>query len=696
MSFQNVVPMPSSPMVLAADYLSKRGLLPDTIDKAGVRVVASMDDLHKMLGNNKAVWAAKKAGYTCALAFPANGSLESNQYRARLLRETNSDLLPPVQDAKQFKGKYLGMTRALNEVYTCPQSILPVNSEPHDVMLVEGTFNALRLAQDGIDAIAISGVANFNISEKTTPIIPEIRHRVAAKNTKRFIVAWDNDQEFNAQTEMHINRLCVGLLKDRKDGEIYIAFPPPCDDGSDKWGWDDFLQAKGKEAVLERLKEAKRWDDNPYIQKCIEWQRYIYVESTGKFFDTDRQVFSEVDAGTADKSLAKNSDMFDPFATRVQRIRFNHMHYLNSDYRLDAKFTDVMPDQEQILVADEERQCNVVNTFRFDLLAQPKKGEVKWFYDLIDNLCPDAPSAKDKLVKLAAFKVQNPVKHLPLAIGIVGDQGAGKSLFAKAIGVCVGDFSGGQKNLNDTDNSTYVGHLVREWPEIDSDMTPEKWKTIVRDTTQEIRRLYSGPKTIKSRTLNIVTNNHIRQLVEKGDRVMIFAGKGKRMSNERGLELFNLIGEPDKYGPGIPALRYHLLYEVDTTGVESMDNRTELLGEIIEASQTRSEDVVDEILFSISDYPEVEIIPNDLLKYMLEAIGFKGSVMSWRKTTPGVGSTGLQDGGVKIEGKQYRFTVFKNHEKWKNCIDPEEYRKQYYLANPLREQVGIRTINGKY
>ena len=684
----NVVPIrdPSSPVVLATSYLAKRGLNPETIDKAGVRVIATMDDLFKILGNNRAVWAARKAGYTCALAFPVTGNPESNQFRARLLRDTNPDLLPPVEDAKAFKGKYLGMTRALNEVYTVPSSILPANPEPHDVMLVEGSFNALRLAQEGIDAIAISGVDNFNISDKTTPIIPALITRVASKNTRRFIVAWDNDQEFNVRTQVSINRLCVSLLKYRSDGEIYVVYPPPCDDGSTKWGWDDYLQAKGKDALLERIGTAKRWDDNPYIQKCIEWQRYIYIESTGKFFDTDRQVFVEVDAGTADKTLAKNCDMLDPFATRVQRIRFNHQHYLNSDYRHDAKYTDVLPDQEQVLVFDEGRQCNVVNTFRYDLLAEPKKGDVKWFYDLINNICPDTPSAKDKLVKLAAYKVQNPTAHLPLAIGIIGDQGAGKSLFAKAVGVCVGDFSGGKVNLRDTDNTGYTGHLVREWAEVDGDMTIEWFKSLVRDTTQETRGLYSKPRVIQSRTLHIVTNNHIRQLVEKGDRVMIFAGKGKRMSNERGLMLHNLIGEPLRPGPGIAALRYHLLYEVDTTGVESMDNRTELLGEIIEASQSRYDDIVDDILFDISDAPEIEILPSGVISQLLILKGYKGNLLTLRKETNLLSTPGLKD-GLKVNGTKIRFTVLRNHEKWKDCVDTEEYRKQYNLAASFMDQI---------
>jgi hypothetical protein len=684
MAFQNVVPMPSSPMVLAGNYLSKRGLLADTLDKAGVRVIASMEDLNALLGGNNAVFPAKKAGYSCALAFPANGNPESNQFRARLLRDSNPDLLPPVQDAKQFKGKYLGMKRALNEVYTCPQSVLPANSEPHDVMLVEGAFNALRLGQDGIDAIAVSGVDNYRMSDKHSPIIPALLAKVASKTTKRFIIAWDNDQEFNPRTQISINRLCYDLLK--YNPELYIAYPPPCDDGNSKWGWDDYLQAKGKGAILEHLRSATRWDDNPYIQKCIEWQRYIYVESTGKFFDTDKQVYVEVDASTADRTLAKNCQMIDPFSSRGQAIRFGHQQYLNSDYRLDAKYTDVLPDKDQVHVYDDERSCWLINTFRFDLLAEPKQGDVKWFYDLIDNLCPDTPSAKDKLIKLAAYKVQNPVGHLPLAIGIIGDQGAGKSLFAKAIGVCVGDFSGGKVNLRDTDNTAYTGHLVREWAEIDDLMTTERFKALVRDTTQEIRGLYSKPRNIQSRTLHIVTNNHIRQLVEKGDRVMIFAGKGKRMGNERGLELHRLIGDPLRPGPGIAALRYHLLYDIDATGVESMDNRTELLGEIIEASQTRAEDVVDEILFNIDDTPGLEILYNGLLIDMLNAIGFKSSVMSWRKTTPGVSTPALKE-GVKIDGVRHKFTVFKNHEKWKDCVDTEEYKKQFALGNTIHLQI---------
>jgi hypothetical protein len=113
-----------------------------------------------------------------------------------------------------------------------------------------------------------------------------------------------------------------------------------------------------------------------------------------------------------------------------------------------------------------------------------------------------------------------------------------------------------------------------------------------------------------------------------------------------------------------------------------MDNRTEILGDVIEASQSRAEDVVDELLFAVSDIPDLEILPSGVMEFLLEKLGYKGSFMSLRKTVPTIGTPALKD-GVKIDGVKIRFCVVKNLEKWKTCTDTDEYRKQYQLAHPL-------------
>jgi Domain of unknown function (DUF3854) len=673
-------PSTTPPIELAAEYFQHRGLLPSTIGAAGIKVVSTMEDLFQILGHNRAVWAAKKAGYTCAIVYPSNGDPTSQSVRARLLRPTKPDLLAPVEDSKSFKSRYLGMIRELGVLYQLPPAILPHNPEPHDVMLVEGGLQAMRLGQDGIDAIAISGVENFRVGDKRTPVIPEILTRAAS--AKRLIIALDSDQRHNTHTQVSINKLALELLKVKPDHEVYVAYPPNSDSGT-KQGWDDFLEAKGR-AVFDAYyrQECSRWDDNEFIRKCIEWQRYIAVEATGKLFDSHPHVFAEVDKSTADLTMSKDSLMMDPLATRVQMINFNHKHYLNSPYGLRATMTDMMPEHEQIHVKDDKRGIWVVNTYRFDLLAEPKKGDVSWWYKLIAGITPDTPSAVDKLVKLAAYKVQHPTEHLPLAIGIIGDQGAGKSLFAKSIGVCVGDFSECKVDMNDKDNTSWAGHLVREWMEIDNTLDVETWKMLVRQSTQVVRRLYTTGQTINARTLHIVTNNHIKQLVTKGDRVMIFAGMGKRMNNELGRKFFELIGEPTKPGPGMAALRYHLLYDIDTTDVESMDNRTELLGDIIEASQTRAEDVIDELIFAIDDIPGLEIVPSGVANAILDRIGYKGSFMSLRKSATNIGTPALKD-GVRINNVKYRFCVLKNLDYWKECTDTAKYAEQLKLAFPL-------------
>lgn len=673
----------TSPIELVSAYISARGLRPDTLDKAGVRICATMDEVFQILGHNRAVWAAKKAGYTCGLAYPANGDPLSQSVRVRLLRGISIEALPTVEDAKTFKGKYLGPIHELGALYQPPPTLLAYNPEPHDLMLVEGAFQVMRLAQEGIDSVGVSGVQNYRINGRKTTLIPELIGRAKSESTKRLIICYDSDQRHNPQTQVAINQLALELLKVKIDHEIYVAFPPNGDDGK-KQGWDDFLQSKGRSAFDDHLRrDMVKWEDNEFIAKCISWrQRYILNESTGKMFDYSPHIFSEVSAGTADMVMGEASQMLDPMAARVQMINFNHKNYINSPYALRAAFTEMMPEHNEVLVKDPRRDIWLINTYRYDLLAEPKKGDVSWWYDLIKNLTPDSPSAAEKLVQLAAWKVQNPAGFLPYAIGLIGDQGAGKSLFMRSIGVCVGDFSDCSARLKDTDNSSWAGHLVREWAEIDPDMDGESWKMLIRQTTQIVRHLYQNPRNVDSRTLHGTTSNQIKQLVSKGDRVMIFGGFGKRLPNSVGLKYKNLIGDPIRPGPGINALRYHLLYEVNTSNTDEMDNRTEILGDVIEASQSRSDDIIDEVLFNISDMPDLEILPSEVMRVVLERLGYKGSWMSLRKSSTRLGSTYFKE-GVKIDGIRIRFCVLKNLDFWKSCEDTEAYRKQYKLALPF-------------
>lgn len=670
-----------SPLQLALEYTAARGLKPETLDAAGWRLIPDLESLFKELGNNRAVWVAKKHGYTAAFAFPANGDPTSSTRRARLLG--NLDLFTPPP-GPSFDAKYLDSVKALNALYQPPKAVLPANPEPHDLWIVEGAANALRLAQDGIHAVGIPGVDNWRLKDKHSPIIPDLPALAQSPDIARIILAFDSDSILNSHMQVSINQLSLALLKHRPDSQIYTYAPPNPDDNSKKWGPDDFLQIKGRAAFDAHFRDTlKRWDQNPYIKKCIEWQRYILIESTGKLFDTDKAVFTEVSPETANLTLGKDAQLLDPLAARVSIITFNHKHYLNSNYSLRAKYVDIYPHKEQVHFEDTTftPPIWVVNNFRFDLLAEPKKGNVKWFYELLANVGSRTPEGQKKALKLFALKVQEPLHHLPLALGFIGPNGTGKSLLAKALGVCVGHFSDAPVNLEDTANDTWAGFLVREWSEKNKNMDSETFKQLIRSNQTVIRRLYTPPRTVDSRTLHITTNNKARQWVDLGDRAMIFLGEGKELPKERGKYYYDQIGTPRNPGPGIPALRFHLLCEVDTTGADTMDNWTEMKDEVGHNSQDAHEDAVQEIVERISEIEGLEILTSALAQSLLEQTSYKGNFITLRKNTLKVGGVGLE--GVKIDDKKYRFAAFKNLDYWRLEQDPAKYREQYKMSLKL-------------
>jgi hypothetical protein len=644
-----------------------------------------MEDMFKILLNNPAVWKAKRAGYTCGIYFPDNGRLDSQIFRARLLAPTRRPIQSPTAPLETFDGKYLTVPKAVNQVWDCPT--LPVDpSSP--LFIVEGAFNAARLRQDGFDAIAISGVENWRLgSKRSTPIIPELIERVkqAADASRSIIIMFDSDGMSNPNIAVACHGLCNELSTKVITANIYTCFPPRGDDGQ-KQGPDDFLHRRGRAIFEAHLgAESKSWEDSPYIRKMIDYQRYVMNETTGKAFDTDAYVFGEVTWDTADKTLMANSFMINPFNPKGELVQIGHKHYLNSKYALRAKGIEWNPAVKDLLYKCPERNIMLLNTFPHHLIPEPVKGDIDWWHEMTANLGRDTPVGMSKAIKIAAAKVQNPLKHYPKAIALIGDGGAGKSLFAMAIGLCVGDFSDAEYDGRRIDNDNWAGHLVREWGEKTKGMDVETFKRILREETTFVRPLYDKGRTIPARTLHICTSNLLQQLVDRTDRVLVFCGEGRKIPESTGAYWKKMIGSSGAPGPGIAALRYHLLYEVNADDVDTMDNSSELRERVVHASQEREDDVIDEVIDLMSEVPGLEILTSDMVSALLAQVGYKGSFMSLRKKSRRF-VTPAQAEGVKIEGKKFRFVALKNVDYWKAEADNSKYVEQAKLALALLKQ----------
>lgn len=678
MSFTVVTPDYKPLITLWQEYCAERGYTPEVLAPMEGELL-TLELAARRLGQG--VFGYKTLKIPGIFVFPVGGE----DYQGRIVGEMISPEVPKPGVKPKFNlGKYFKPSGSSNRVYIPKHRTDWYNRDnKYNLIICEGALNANALNAAGFYAVAIAGIWSFNIGNKNTPMIPELKRLLELPNVERVTLMPDSDTanpEERPDLWVAVNRLAAAITKVRKDRSdtLFTCRPPDREDGG-KNGPDDYLFNKGADEFNRLLREeSRRYDDDPFLKlQNYATSRFIYDETSNKVWDErNRQL---IDLTHVDAIMSTQGKAMDITADRPKLVTYSYKHLLMAPSLRQAQGMRFQPDAVDTFFLDNSNEPPAwrINKFHPDDVPEAIKGDVSIMHEVLASLCRDSPAAIQKILIILARHAQFPAHTPKYGIMLTGEPRAGKSNFARLCGLALSKkFHSTRADLRSSFNSTWKGFACKEWPEFDKDMDEEWLKDLITSETYEVQTKYGMNYVERNYTLNIFTCNGLKSKLQEGDGRFVIAGYAKPDNKRLGLEFEKWVT-----GPGPNYFRYYLLNEVDCSEYDTMSVWTEAREAVIEASQSFRATVKDEILELIEDIvPNLECIPNNILSILLEP--YKINTISFNK------EFGQYFVKPKLEiincnGVSTRFRAFKNLDYWRNHTHTADYRAQYEMAEKL-------------
>lgn len=668
---------PVNPAVLIDQwitYCKDRGLTPEILAPIKGELM-SLDRATKIMGTG--IFGMKADGAIGAFVF----QIAKDEYQARVLYGNPPEIGKPGETVKPRKRlKYFRPKNSVNVLFVPPHlTDWRTPTTRYNLLIVEGALNAIRLAAQGYHAVGITGVHNYHLGGKHSPIIPELAQFIQCEQAEVITVLLDSDAEDqDNKRELWVGRnsLCQELMKGRphRRDTVLVCSPPVLPTGM-KQGPDDFLHANGLDEFNKLLSEQSfKYDDNEYLRlERTAIARFIYEQDTGLIFDVETR--QSIKASHVDNSLAHYGPVDDIMANRPMKVLYHHKKMLAAPGMRSSWGKRYQPDVDDIYFQDEteEPPRYYINTFQPEDVPKAIKGDVGIAYKMMESICRDTPGAVQKLLLIAAKHAQFPALMPKYGILMTGQQGSGKSTLARLIGLALSKrYHCSKVNLDIDFNAEWRGYAAKEWAEFDKGMNEEFLKDLITGEEYEVSVKYGHNFKDKNHTLNIFTCNGLQSKIQEGDRRFLVCGDAKADNKILGLEFEAWVN-----GMGPNHFRYHLLNDIDCSSYDLLDVWTELKDAVIDASKSRSATVKDYIVEEFDQVEGLECPPNVVTQELLDL--HRVNIISFMKE---FGQTFIKPARemVKIDGVLYRFRAYKNHEKWRKETDTEEYRKQFILS----------------
>jgi hypothetical protein len=229
------------------------------------------------------------------------------------------------------------------------------------------------------------------------------------------------------------------------------------------------------------------------------------------------------------------------------------------------------------------------------------------------------------LLVIAAKHAQDPALTPKYALHFTGEQGSGKSLMARAIGLALSKrYHCDRVDLNVSFNRDWRGFACKEWAEYDKNMDAEFLKDLVTCFEYTVHEKYKNPITEENHALNIFTCNGLQAKIQEGDRRFLVCGMAKPDNKLLGLEFEAWVN-----GMGPNFVRYHLLNDIDCSNYDQLDMWTEIKDVVIEASKSFRATVCDYAVEELEQIEGLECVPNAIVQTILDP--HRVSIISFMK-----------------------------------------------------------------
>ena len=422
-----------------------------------------------------------------------------------------------VRYTEEVKGAF-GASKKKPLRYTGPRNELPrfyfptrvdwqaLNEDATEPLIItEGEKKAEKACKSGLPCFSVPGVWAWRSKKQGVAAIPDFD--LIEWQTRKVLLCFDNDLMTNPDVIGALNALAHELTS--RGAVVVIKYLPK---GPGKIGLDDYLVKRNAEAFI-KLKE-KEFKESAELWKLNE--RLAFVDSLGAVYDFHTRRFYKTRAELlfvfADATyLVKNeaTDKFkehnaaDDWLKWKQKRRYKNIVY--------------MPGYEAV-VGDN------INTWP-GYGCEPKKGNLKPFFDLLNYLFKDEPELLVWFIQWLAYPLQNPgVKNLTAVLLHSQAQGVGKSF----IGYIMGGIYGDNFNVVEQDDiqGTYNGWIVNKQFILGEEITgsnsraqSDRLKNMITREKLNVKIKYQPEYPIDDRANFLLTSNHVDALfLEDTDR----------------------------------------------------------------------------------------------------------------------------------------------------------------------------------